>query len=182
MSIIVDYTTSSIPHGILFWSENCIPIEAYIWWFFFFRLSCCSTSNRIRSVHVNMANTTSGVVFFRRFSGYEFQDMLFTHTAHHENSRRIAGLTRVSESSSLHFLYRKFYSLYTAASILLFSANICIRAGVCSVCLRLHVCSCIYTCAYVRACVQCMFAFARAVCVCLSCKLFGTCTLANLSE
>ena len=27
MSIIADYTTSSIPHGILFQSENCIPIS-----------------------------------------------------------------------------------------------------------------------------------------------------------
>jgi hypothetical protein len=54
MSIIADYTTSSITHGIVFWSENCIPIDAYIWSFFFSRLSCSSTSNRIRSVHVNL--------------------------------------------------------------------------------------------------------------------------------
>jgi hypothetical protein len=142
------------------WSIINMPIQV-VW-----EIQTFYTSLAYTVIYISYGeNTTSGVVFFRRFSGYEFQDMLFTHTAHHENSRRIAGLTRVSESSSLYFLYRKFYSLYTAASILLFSANICIRAGVCSVCLRLHVCSCIYTCAYVRACVQCMFAFARAVCV-----------------
>ena len=47
---ITDYTTSSILHGILFRSENCNPIEACIYDNFLFRLSCSSTSNRIRGV------------------------------------------------------------------------------------------------------------------------------------
>ena len=35
MSIIADHTTSSIPHILIFRSENCIPIEAYIGSFFY---------------------------------------------------------------------------------------------------------------------------------------------------
>ena len=54
MSIIADYTTSSIPHGILFQSENCIPIEPYIG-SFFIPIELFSISNRIRGVHVNAA-------------------------------------------------------------------------------------------------------------------------------
>ena len=49
MSIIAD-CTSSIPHGIIFRSELSRVYDNFL-----FRLSCFSTSNRIRSVHVNTA-------------------------------------------------------------------------------------------------------------------------------
>jgi hypothetical protein len=38
--------------------ENCIPIEAYIW-SFSIPMSCSSTSNWIRSVHVNAASVVN---------------------------------------------------------------------------------------------------------------------------
>ena len=58
MSIIADYT-SSIPYGILFRSENCIPNEAYIWYFFIPNDS--STSIQNRSVHCKRSYCLSGM-------------------------------------------------------------------------------------------------------------------------
>ena len=59
---------------------------------------------------------------------------------------------------------------------------LCLDVRCMRVCVCAWVCVYVYVCAHVRvcmrgvcACLRCMYAFARAVCVCVSCRLLGTC-------